>query len=54
MTALYWPSISAFVDMGGYGPYVWGSFGVVALTIGLELWWVRRALPSGQTKGRLQ
>lgn len=28
-------SISAFLDMGGYGFYVWLSYGVTALTLGL-------------------
>lgn len=28
-------SISAFFDMGGYGFYVWLSYGVTAFTLGL-------------------
>ncbi|MFM6991712.1 MAG: heme exporter protein CcmD, partial [Rhodoferax sp.] len=28
--------------MGGYGLYVWGSFGVCALAMGLEPWLVRQ------------
>ena len=24
-----WESISAFISMGGYGQYVWGSYGMV-------------------------
>ncbi len=32
-----WESLSAFIDMGGYGGYVWGSFGVTALCIVIEL-----------------
>jgi heme exporter protein D len=27
---LYWSSWSEFLAMGGYGLYVWGSFGVTA------------------------
>ncbi len=27
--------------MGGYGLYVWGSFGVVALVVIIELWALR-------------
>lgn len=34
-----WASWQAFVDMGGHGRFVWGSFGVVAL--GLLIEWVR-------------
>jgi heme exporter protein D len=29
--------MSEFLSMGGYGPYVWGSFGVVALALVIEL-----------------
>ncbi len=28
--------------MGGYGLYVWGSFGVTALLMGAEAFWTRR------------
>ncbi|WP_294635721.1 heme exporter protein CcmD [uncultured Aquabacterium sp.] len=38
-----WTSWHAFVDMGGYGLYVWGSFGVVALALGIEAALLRRA-----------
>jgi heme exporter protein D len=39
---LYWSDWSAFWAMGGYGLYVWGSFGVAALVIALELWSLRQ------------
>jgi heme exporter protein D len=29
--------------MGGYGLYVWGSFGVTALCLALEMIWVKNA-----------
>lgn len=29
--------MSEFLSMGGYGRYVWGSFGVVALALAIEL-----------------
>lgn len=32
-----WSSATEFFAMGGYGLYVWGSFGVTALVIGGEL-----------------
>lgn len=33
---IYWHSFSDFLAMGGYGFYVWGSFGVTALIMVLE------------------
>jgi heme exporter protein D len=44
-----WGSTSAFLQMGGYGLYVWGSFGMCALVLLVELAAVaqrRRALRS--------
>ena len=38
---LHWASFADFLAMGGYGLYVWGSFGMGALVIGAELWSVR-------------
>ena len=35
---LNWASASDFLSMGGYGLYVWGSFGVTALVMLIELW----------------
>ncbi len=32
-----WTNWSDFLRMGGYGPYVWGSFGAALLAIVLEL-----------------
>ena len=31
-----WHSAEAFFSMGGYGLYVWGSYAVTALFMGLE------------------
>ena len=31
-----WGSASAFFAMGGYGLYVWGSFGVVAVCMATD------------------
>ena len=33
---IYWNSFSDFIAMGGYGLYVWGSFGVTALIMAVE------------------
>jgi heme exporter protein D len=38
MWNLNWASASDFLAMGGYGLYVWGSFGVTALVMLLEMW----------------
>ena len=32
-----WDSWNEFAAMGGYGPYVWGSFGMVFLLMALEV-----------------
>lgn len=40
---MIWNSWSDFWAMGGYGVYVWGSFGVTAALIGLEVLWVKQA-----------
>ncbi|MEY4592842.1 MAG: hypothetical protein RIR18_1737 [Pseudomonadota bacterium] len=32
----YWNSFSDFLAMGGYGFYVWGSFGVTVLIMAVE------------------
>ena len=31
-----WHSVGDFLAMGGYGLYVWGSFGVTALVMAVE------------------
>jgi heme exporter protein D len=33
-----WESFSAFIAMGGYGFYVWGSYLVTALVLAVEVW----------------
>ncbi len=38
---MLWNSASEFFAMGGYGLYVWGSFGVCALTMLVEPLMVR-------------
>lgn len=39
---IHWNSFSDFLAMGGYGLYVWGSFGVTALIMVLEPIFVAR------------
>ena len=44
-----WGSTAEFIAMGGYGLYVWGSFGVAALCIAIEIWvQTRRARAAGR------
>lgn len=33
---VHWQSLPAFIEMGGYGLYVWGSFAMVAAAAGWE------------------
>ena len=33
-----WKSAADFWAMGGYGFYVWGSYGAVVVVFGIELW----------------
>ena len=33
---IHWASFSDFIAMGGYGLYVWGSFGATALIMAIE------------------
>ena len=37
-----WGSLENFIAMGGYGAYVWGSYGVTLAAVALELWSLRR------------
>ena len=34
--------VSEFLAMGGYGSYVWGSYGVAVLCIFLEIFFLKR------------
>jgi heme exporter protein D len=39
---IYWNSLAEFLEMGGYAPYVWGSFGVTAVLMAAEIVTLRR------------
>ena len=39
---MQWNSVSEFFAMGGYARYVWGSFGLTAAVVVLELVSVRQ------------
>ena len=47
---MIWNSWSEFWAMGGYGLYVWGSFGVTALCVALEMVWVKNARAQALTQ----
>ncbi len=41
---MHWKSLDDFLAMGGYGFYVWVSYGLTAACLALELWmlWGRK------------
>ncbi len=49
---MIWESWQAFWKMGGYGLYVWGSFGMTLLCIAFEIGLLRRH--RAQTLARLK
>jgi heme exporter protein D len=38
---MQWNSVSEFFAMGGYAFYVWGSFGITALVVAVEMVLIR-------------
>ncbi|WP_293604368.1 heme exporter protein CcmD [Polaromonas sp. UBA4122] len=38
---MHWNSVSEFFAMGGYAFYVWGSFGVTAAAVVIEMLLIR-------------
>ncbi|HEV8590293.1 MAG TPA: heme exporter protein CcmD [Pyrinomonadaceae bacterium] len=55
---MHWNSLSEFISMGGYGVYVWGSFGVTSVLLTAEIIMLRarkRKLEQGaDAKTRLE
>ena len=47
---MIWNSWNDFWAMGGYGLYVWGSFGVTAMCLALEMVWVKNARAQALTQ----
>jgi len=39
---MQWQSLQQFLDMGGYGFYVWGSYIVAVVVIAAEIWALRQ------------
>ena len=35
---MHWNNLNEFLAMGGYGFYVWGSFGITFLAMVIEVW----------------
>jgi heme exporter protein D len=38
---MQWRSLEHFLAMGGYGFFVWGSYGVTVAVIAAEIWLLR-------------
>ena len=47
---MIWKSFSDFGSMGGYGLYVWGSFGVTAALLAAEAFWTRQGRLNALTR----
>ena len=41
-----------FLDMGGYAPFVWPSYGVVILGLIMNIIWARRSLRQARQAAR--
>ncbi len=51
---IYWNSFADFVAMGGYGFYVWGSFGLTVAIMAIEPVLVGRRLKNTQARLKRQ
>jgi heme exporter protein CcmD len=45
-------ALAHFFDMGGYAAYVWPSYGIAFLLLGLNVWWAHRALAQARHAAR--
>jgi heme exporter protein CcmD len=41
-----------FLEMGGYAVYVWPSYALTALVVGLNIYWARHSLREAQADTR--
>ena len=41
-----------FLEMGGYAAYVWPSYALTVLVVGLNIYWARRSLREARTEAR--
>jgi heme exporter protein D len=37
-----WGGLQAFIEMGGYGVYVWGAYALTAVVMAVEPWLAAR------------
>jgi heme exporter protein CcmD len=44
--------MSRFLDMGGYGAFLWPAYAVTFAVVGLNILWARRALARAQALAR--
>ncbi|MCK6411596.1 MAG: heme exporter protein CcmD [Azonexus sp.] len=51
---IYWNSFGDFIAMGGYGFYVWGSFGLTVAIMAIEPVLVGRRLKNTQARLKRQ
>ena len=51
---IHWASFSDFIAMGGYGFYVWGSFGMTVLIMTIEPIAIRRTRNATLTRLKRQ
>jgi heme exporter protein D len=47
-----WGSWDAFWAMGGHAWYVWGSYGLMAILLVLEVWLLRQRLRAAREQAR--
>ena len=45
---MHWNSVNEFLAMGGYGLYVWGSFGLTFLAMAIEVIFLRKRNQANQ------
>jgi heme exporter protein CcmD len=41
-----------FLDMSGYGPYIWWAYGLTLGAMLANVWWARRALRAARAEAR--
>jgi heme exporter protein CcmD len=41
-----------FLQMGGYAVFVWPSYALTAVVVGLNIYWARRSLRDAQAQTR--
>lgn len=44
--------MSHFLDMGGYAAFVWPSYGITLLVVGLNIYWARHRLAQAREEAR--